>query len=167
MLTPQTRANYRVQCRRLWEIYKLMGDYDERKPALKAQIERLCDKLGYELDRLDVILYTSLRGRPRINPDVSDIAAQIKSTKEDPLHWTPEAIERRAKARVDESAQKLDEMLKLDQAKAHEEAIEQNRLVQQANEALVTTGGDNVTRSGDSSNQPGTLDVEREPGSGS
>jgi len=90
-----------------------MLDSDDRKSALRAQIERMCDKLGYEVDRLDVILYTSLRGRPRINPDVSDIAGQIKLAKEDPTYWSPEAIERRARAKANESMKNLEEMLKL------------------------------------------------------
>jgi len=125
-----------------------MDDVDERKPALQAQIERLCDKLGYELDRLDTVLYTGTRGRPRINPDVSDIEAQLKAQREDPSYWTPQAIDARAKAKKDESAKKLEEMLKMDvkavSKQVAKEVVEQDELIRKANEELAARGGDNA-----------------------
>ena len=117
-LTVQTRANYRVQLRRLWEIYKIMPDEDSRKPALYAQVAKLADKLGFEIDRLDVVLYSS-RGRPRLNPDITDLAlvrSEIRKEEAPAGYWTADAIEERAKKLREErerkSADDLAQMMK-------------------------------------------------------
>lgn len=156
MLTAQTRANYRVQLRRLWEINKLMDDDDERKPALLAQISRLCDKLGYEIDRLDIALYQTTKGRPKVNPDVSDLETQRMKMKEDPNYWLPEAIDARNKKRIVDSAKALDEMQALvpDQANALKEVDERLRLEELANEALAT-GGDKHEGHGETTDHAG------------
>lgn len=122
-----------------------MGEMDERRSALLDQITRLANKLGFELDRLDIVLYTARRGRARINPDVSDldkVRQEINADTRGPGYWTKEGIDARATAfralnkPVEDSALMLNELMEVERRK---------RLETVANEELMKGQSDGTT----------------------
>lgn len=169
-LTPQTMNNYRCKLRKLRAILPVLPDDHPEKMKVLNQIERLTNQLGMEMNDLEIALARG-PGRPRQNPVVSEElealakAEREKKELESAKPESPEEREARVAAKLKAFREKvIGENPELAKRKEDEERSERelNEMIAKANEQL---GGDNVTRSSDSSNQPGAPVVEREPGS--
>jgi hypothetical protein len=145
-LAPHTINQYRWRLKKLRAVLPIMDENDPERPRVIGEIEKLTNQLGMEMNDLEIALARG-PGRPRKLADISEHEAALASVteKEIEMDETPHAKELRVKKKFDElKARVLAANPDLAAQKAKEDESEKalNEMIQKANEALVTTGGD-------------------------